>query len=92
MSARLAALTARRRALQADCAQQRYEIVELYGGIANRAIRVDRTIETVRSLAPLLAIGGLAMLLVLGPGRALRLLRRGLAVAVYANQALRILR
>lgn len=92
MSARLTALTARRLALQADCAQQRDDIAELYGGIENRATRVDRTIETVRGLAPLVAIGGLAMLLVLGPGRALRLLRRGLAVAVYANQALRILR
>lgn len=92
MSGRLAALTARRQALQADCAQQRQEIVELYSGIESRTTRVDRTIETVRSVAPLIAIGGFAILVVLGPGRALRLLRRGLSVAVYVNQALRILR
>ena len=91
MSARLAALTARRIALQADCAQQRTEMQQLYGGIENRVARVDRAIETVRNLTPVIVAGGVAVLFVLGPGHALRLLRRGLEIALYANQALRFL-
>jgi hypothetical protein len=53
---------------------------------------VDRVVETVRSFAPVIAVGGVAVLVALGPGRALNLVRRGLAWALYANQALRLLR
>ena len=92
MSSRLDALTARRTALQAECAAQRDDMQLLYGGIEGKLARVDRTIEAVRRLAPVIAAGGIAVLVVLGPGRALGLLRRALSVAVYANQALRLLR
>ena len=92
MSARLAALKARRIALQAHCARQRDEMQQLYGGIEIRVARVDRTIETVRSLAPAIVAGGVAVLFLLGPGRALRLLRHGFEFALYASQALRFLR
>lgn len=92
MSSRLKALTARRTALQAECAVQRDDMHLLYGGIEGRVARVDRAIETVRSFAPVIAAGSIAVLFVLGPGRALVLLRRGLAVVLYANQALRLLR
>jgi uncharacterized coiled-coil protein SlyX len=92
MSSRLVALQARRAALQAECALQRDDLRQLHGGIAARAQSVDRMIETVRSLAPVIAVGGIAVLVALGPGRALSLMRRGLSVWLYANQALRILR
>jgi butyrate kinase len=92
MRSRLVALQARRAALQAECALQRDDLQQLHGGIATRAAGVDRVVETVRSFAPVIAVGGLAVLVALGPGRALSLVRRGLTWAVYANQALRLLR
>jgi hypothetical protein len=49
-------------------------------------------IDTIRSFAPVIAVGGIAVLVAFGPGRAWSLLRRGLAWALYANQALRLLR
>ena len=55
MSSRLAALTARRRALQAQCALQRDDLHTLYAGIESRTNRVDQVITTVRSLSPVLA-------------------------------------
>jgi hypothetical protein len=92
MSSRLKALTARRTALQAECAAQRDDMQLLYGGIEGRVARVDRAIVTIRNLAPVIAVGGIAVLVVLGPGRALGLLRQGLSVAIYANHAFRLLR
>ena len=89
MNSRLEALTARRKALQARCDLLRGDAELLYGGIEDRTVRVDRTIETVRSLTPLIAIGGFVLLLAMGPQRALHLARRGLTVALYANQARR---
>ena len=90
MSDRLAALTARRRALQARCALQRDDVQTLYAGIEHRAIRVDRVIDVARSLSSLVAIGGVVILLGMGPQRALLLVRRGLAIALYAVQARRM--
>jgi hypothetical protein len=89
VNSRLEALTARRKALQARCDLLRGDAELLYGGIEDRTVRVDRTIETVRSLTPLIAIGGFVLLLAMGPQRALHLARRGLTVALYANQARR---
>lgn len=91
MSDRLAELTARRRALQAQCALQRDDVQTLYAGIESRTSRVDRVIETARSLTPLVAVGGLVLLVAMGPQRALRVVRRGLTMALYANQARRTL-
>lgn len=89
MSSRLAALTARRQALQAKCDLLRGDAELLYGGIEDRTLRADRAIETVRSLTPIIAIGGFVLLLAMGPQRALHLARRGLTVAMYAHQARR---
>lgn len=90
MSDRLAELTARRRVLQARCALQRDDVATLYGGIEHRAARVDRLIDVVRSVTPLVAIGGVVLLLGMGPQRALLLVRRGLAIGLYAVQARRM--
>ena len=92
MNSRLIALQARRAALQAECALQRDDLQQLHGGIAARAESADRIIDTVRSFAPVIAVGGVAVLVALGPGRALGLIRRGLSIWLYANQALRVLR
>jgi butyrate kinase len=92
VSSRLDALTARRLALQVECAEQRDDVRAVYGGIERSVTRVDRVVEKVRSVGPLVIVGGAALLFALGPGRALRVVRRGLAVALYATQALRFLR
>ncbi len=92
MRSRLLALTARRTALQAECALQRDDIGQVYARIEDRVGRVDRVVETLRGLTPILAVGGVVLLLAMGPGRSLRLLQRGLALGVSVNQIRRFLR
>lgn len=92
MSSRLDALAARRLALQTECAAQRDDVATVYGGIEDSVLRVDRVLHTVRSIGPVVLVGGGALLFALGPGRALRLVRRALSVALYASQGLRFLR
>jgi hypothetical protein len=89
VSSRLEALTARRRALQAQCALQREDVQTLYAGIESRTNRVDQLITTARALTPVLAIGGMVLLVAMGPQRALRAVRRGLTMALYASQVRR---
>ena len=91
MSSRLAALTARRAALQAECAQQRDGAALAYGEIEQSVGRVDRVVATVRRLTPLLVIGGAVVLLAVGPSRVLPLLRKGVALSMYAREARRLL-
>lgn len=92
MNSRLTALTARRAALQAEVALQRDDARQAYAEIERSAARVDRAVATVRRLAPLLAVVGAIGLLALGPARAISLLRRGLTLGVFANQARRLFR
>ncbi len=92
MSARVQELSAQRAFLQARCQRERDEVRRQYLGIEQRTARADRFIESARDYAPVIAIGGLAALLLLGPRRVLRLLRRGLSVALVAGQAMRLLR
>ena len=91
MSSRLAALTARRAALQAECAQQRDGASLAYDEIEQSVARVDRVVATVRRLTPWLVVGGAVALLVIGPSRVLPLLRRGVALSMYAREARRLL-
>ena len=91
MSSRLAALTARRKALQAACAQQRDGAAVAYGEIEQSVARVDRVVATVRRLTPFLVVGGAIALLIIGPSRVLPLLRRGVALSMYAREARRLL-
>jgi hypothetical protein len=92
VSSRLAQLTARRSSLQAECERQRDDVRSLYRGIEHTAVRADRVIEIARGFGPVIAVAGAVVLLVLGPGRVLRLISHGLAVGLYAREALRILR
>lgn len=91
MSSRLALLTARRMALQAECALQRDGAALAYGEIEDSVARVDRVVATVRRLTPLLVTAGAIGLLVVGPSRVLHLLRRGVALSMYAREARRLL-
>lgn len=92
MSSRLAALTARRVALQAECEMQRGDAGLAYGQIEQGVARVDRVVGTVRRLTPVLVLGGVIALLAVGPSRVLSLLRSGVALSMYAREARRLLR
>jgi hypothetical protein len=83
---RLAALVARRRDLQVECELQRDDVRQLYAGLEHRAARADRVIDTVRRLAPLIAVGGLLATFALGPRRIVSLVRRGLPIALVARK------
>jgi hypothetical protein len=80
-------LTARRRALQAECESQRDDVRQLYAGIQYRAARADRMVGKVRGFAPVIAVGGVVVMLAFGPRRILGLVRRGLTIGLYANSA-----
>ena len=92
MSSRLVALTARRAALQAECALQRDDAVQAYVEIESGARRIDRAIAALRRLTPAFLVGGGIVLVALGPARASRLVRRGLTFAMVALQARSLLR
>jgi hypothetical protein len=92
VTARLAELKARRARLQLECAVQRQAVGVLYHGIEHKAGRADRVLGVVRSYAPLIAVGGVAMVLIVGPGRMLGLLRRALPIAVSTTQVMSLLR
>jgi hypothetical protein len=79
-------LVAKRRDLQAECELQRDDVRRLYAGLEHRTARADRVIETMRRLAPAIAIGGVVALLALGPRRIMSLVRRGLPLALAARQ------
>ena len=92
MSSNLADLTARRVALQEQCAAERAAVADSHSIIRYQANRIDEAIESLRRLTPVLLIGGLVVTVALGPGKAFGLAKRGLRTAFYASQAFRILR
>jgi hypothetical protein len=92
MSTHLEQLAARRRLLQSRCAVQRGEIAETQAEIDAGAARADRVIAVARRLTPLLLVGGALILVAIGPGRALGLVRQGLVAATIASRAVRLLR
>lgn len=92
MSSGLAELTARRIALQAQCAAQRGELTRVYGDIERGIAPVDGVAIAVRTFLPLAAVVSITVLIVLGPARALAAVRQGLALAMTASDALRAVR
>ena len=92
MSSRLVALTARRAALQAECALQRDDAVQAYAGITSGAERIDRVVAVLRRLTPVFIVGGVVVVVALGPARAINLARRGVTLAIYALQARSLMR
>jgi hypothetical protein len=85
-------LTARRAALQAECALQRDDAVQAYAGIESGAARIDRVVAVLRRLTPVFLVGGVVVVVALGPARAINLVRRGVTLAIYALQARSLLR
>lgn len=92
MSARLEILTARRRDLQDRCARQRGEIGDAQASIEAGTARVDHALAVARQLTPLLVVGGIVIVVAVGPGRVWALLRQGLAILPVATRAFRLLR
>lgn len=92
MSSRLRALTAHRAALQAEIALQRDDARQSYGEIEHGTARVDRGIQVVQRLGPLLLVAGAAVLIAIGPARAVSVARRGLTLGLFASHARRLLR
>jgi hypothetical protein len=92
MSGSLAATTARRLRLQAECNAQRAALARDLGSIEAGLRPVDQGIEWFRRFGPLAAVAGVTALIVVGPGRALRATQGALSLALFATQALRLLR
>jgi len=92
VSSRLRALTAHRAALQAEIALQRDDARQCYAEIEHGTARMDRGIEVLKRLGPLLLVAGAAGLIALGPARALSLAKRGLTLGLFASHARRLLR
>ena len=92
MSSDLATTTARRMALQAQCAAQRGALALELGAVEDGLRPVDRAIHLVLTFGPLALVAGAVALIIIGPGKALRATRSVLTVAPYAAQALRLLR
>ena len=90
MGSGLAAARARRTALQAECAAQRVVLERRLGTLDSGLRPVDRTIEFVHRYGPILAVAGVAALIVVGPRKALRTARRALTLAIYVQQARRL--
>ncbi len=90
MDSGLATARARRTALQAECAAQRSGLERQMGTLEDGLRPVDRTIEFVQRYGPILVVAGVAALIVVGPRKALRSVRRALTVAVYVQQARRL--
>jgi hypothetical protein len=78
--------------LQAECALQRDDTVQAYTEIAAGAARIDRAVAVLRGLTPVFIVGGIVVVVALGPARAITLARRGVTLAIYALQARSLLR
>jgi hypothetical protein len=92
MSTRLEQLAERRHLLQLRCAVQRGDLAETQAAIDAGAARADRVIAVAQRFTPLLLVAGVAVVLAVGPGRALGLVRQGLVAATLANRAARLMR
>ena len=83
---------ARRAELAARCGEQRAAIRDYGTEIARGLSSTDRALATGSRVLPLVAVGGIVALIVAGPGRALRLARGGLALALMASDLLSLTR
>ena len=92
MNRRLSALTARRAALQAECALHREDAAQALARVEAGTARVDHILDVGRRLGPVLVVGGLAVVLVAGPQRLLAVVRRAMTWGVYAANAFRLIR
>jgi hypothetical protein len=87
-------LAQRRSALRARCAVQRTHLADTTEHIEARLGGVDRGIEAVRRLAghPLLIVGGVALLTLVGPRRLVRLAGRSAVLLTAGQRIMRLMR
>ena len=92
MSSALTERSERRIALQAQSSAGRRELRQAWGDIEYGVEPVDRLVGAARRLLPLAAVVGTIIVIVVGPAKALVTARRGLAVAIAAREAMRLVR
>ena len=92
MTAQRTSTAARRAALAVRCGEQRAAIRDYGTDISRSLTSADRSLSTGSRLLPLVAVGGIVALIVSGPGRAVRLARGGLALALLASDVLSLAR
>jgi hypothetical protein len=94
MSARFEQLRARHDQLRLRSAIQRRELAELSTSIRQRLNRVDRGINIVRRVVrkPVVIVGGIAILALLGPRRLLGLATRSALVLTTVQRLARLAR
>ena len=94
MTERTLTLAQRRTALRAHSALQREQLVRHVDQIEARLGSVDRGINAVRRYAakPALVVGGLALLVVVGPRRLFRWAGRGAVFLTAGQRLFRLLR
>jgi hypothetical protein len=93
VSERRQRLALRRKALLAHCAVQRGELSSQVQQIEARIASVDRAINIVRRYAaqPLLLVGGLALLIMVGPRRIFRWTGRSAVLITAGRRVARLL-
>jgi hypothetical protein len=86
-------LAHKRRNLQLQCEQQRNEISQLTANIESRFSIVDRAVGAASSIAsrPLLVLGGVAAVALIGRWRLLRWVSRGAVLFATARKVRRLL-
>lgn len=94
MSERTLRLAQRRNALCAHCAVQRSHLAATAQQIESRLGSIDRTVDMVRRFAgrPLLIVGGVALLAMIGPRRVIRWVGRSAVLLTTGQRVLRLIR
>lgn len=92
MSDRIEQLAARRRMLQARCAEQRAEIAGEGAAVGAGVARIDRAVVVIRRLGPFFLAAGVVAAVAVGPRRLLGIARQALPVALLASRAMRLMR
>ncbi|HEY8539374.1 MAG TPA: YqjK family protein [Steroidobacteraceae bacterium] len=94
MSERERELAARRAALLAESAMQREQFTHLAHDLEMRLAGIDRGIRAARALAkkPIVIVGAIALIALIGPKRLLRFATRGAALIATGRRVTRLLR
>lgn len=94
MSDRMLELAARRNALRAHCEIQRSFMTDTARDIQERLAGIDRTVAIVKHYAhkPVLAIGVVGLIAMLGPKRLLRWASQGAFLYTTGRRLLRMVR
>lgn len=93
MNVRARHLAEKRRDLQQRCEQQRHQVAQLTTSIETRLALVDRLVSATSGIVnrPLLVLGGIAGLVLIGRWRLLRWLSHGALVIATARKVQQLL-